>query len=280
MIEVARKSPNKYVTATAIRRCVPGDAGSLMRMHQYLVSWGFINGSAIGESAPTVSIDQNNTQVPSAGKNIDPKWTTDMVNVLTAAVASFATKKRKRDEKDSIDLAIDWNVVAQKVGRNTTPHDCYHKFLSLTFENLKPNVLNQLDKELEADDATAVTIDNETKFGTESLVSQLIDGVRPVVAQAAIDASFKASGGDLIATQKASVLASVANNAADAARKEEESADRILQEILDQRMSKLENRLSLLDDLECMFDAERMALELERRDLYTLRCRHWFSGDS
>ena len=76
------------------------------------------------------------------------------------------------------------------------------------------------------------------------------------------------------------MLASVASSAVETARKEEDTVDRILHEILDQRMSKLENRLSLLDDLECMFDAERMALELERRDLYTTRCRHWFSGDS
>jgi len=25
-------------------------------------------------------------------------------------------------------------------------------------------------------------------------------------------------------------------------------------------------------------EAERVALELERRDLYTARCRHWFQG--
>ena len=107
-----------------------------------------------------------------------------------------------------------------------------------------------------------------------------MDGVRPEVARAAIDSALHASNGNLSETQQASLLSAVASQAAERAREEESAVNRVLQEILDQRMSKLENRLSLLDDLECMFDAERMALELERRDLYTLRCRHWFAGDS
>ncbi len=281
MIEVARKSTNKYVTGTAIRRCVPGDAGSLMRMHQFLMSWGFINGSAIGDSAPTVAINYDAKFPSNAAAKTQRKWTSDMVNVLTVAVSSFATKKRKRDEEEAHEVAIDWDVTAERVGRGMTPHDCYNKFMSLTFDNLKPEVLNQMDKEMEIDDVTAVTVDNESKEeSSEDLIANLVNGVRPAVAKAAIDASLEASEGDLAETQRASVLASVANSAVVTARKEEDAADRILQEILDQRMSKLENRLSLLDDLECMFDAERMALELERRDLYTLRCRHWFAGDS
>ena len=45
-------------------------------------------------------------------------------------------------------------------------------------------------------------------------------------------------------------------------------------------MAKLENKLSLLEDVEGILDAERIAIELERRDLYTTRCHHWFAGGS
>jgi SWI/SNF related-matrix-associated actin-dependent regulator of chromatin subfamily C len=34
----------------------------------------------------------------------------------------------------------------------------------------------------------------------------------------------------------------------------------------------------MLDDVEGILEAEKVALELERRDLYTARCRHWFGG--
>jgi SWI/SNF related-matrix-associated actin-dependent regulator of chromatin subfamily C len=47
---------------------------------------------------------------------------------------------------------------------------------------------------------------------------------------------------------------------------------------VNQRMEKLENRMALLDDIEGIIEAEKVALELERRDLYTARCRHWFGG--
>jgi SWI/SNF related-matrix-associated actin-dependent regulator of chromatin subfamily C len=43
-------------------------------------------------------------------------------------------------------------------------------------------------------------------------------------------------------------------------------------------MKKLENRMAMMDDVEGMLEAEKTALELERRDLYTARCKHWFGG--
>jgi SWI/SNF related-matrix-associated actin-dependent regulator of chromatin subfamily C len=70
----------------------------------------------------------------------------------------------------------------------------------------------------------------------------------------------------------------VLSQAVDVARSKEESVAHLLSELVDLRMKKLENRLALLDDVEGMLEAERVALELERRDLYTARCRHWFGG--
>ncbi len=286
IIDMASKSMLKYVTGTAIRRAIPGDAGSLLRLHQLLVTWGFINGSSFNDSTPNevsrniskpVSNDTTTLTNPS-----DMEWSGEMLQSLAVSVASFSTKKRKRDEDDEQEFSIDWDVIALNVGNHVTPEDCYRKFLSTNFEDPKHSTtVSQMDINMEnTDDATAVTIDHDLKEDKSELISQLIDGVRPSVLQAAIDSAFKATGGNIVETQKASLLAVVARQAAERAREEELAVQRIQQEILDQRMAKLENRLSLLDDLECMFDAERMALELERRDLYTLRCRHWFSGDS
>lgn len=286
IIDMASKSMLKYVTGTAVRRAIPGDAGSLLRLHQLLVTWGFINGSSFNDSTPN-EVSRNISKPASNDTTTltnpsDMEWSGNMLQSLAVTIASFATKKRKRDEDDEQECLIDWDAVAQNVGNHVTPEDCYRKFLSTNFEDPKHSTtVSQMDIDMEnTDDATTVTIDHDLKEDKSELIAQLIDGVRPSVIQAAIDSAFKATGGNIAETQKASLLAVVASQAAERAREEEVAVQRIQQEILDQRMAKLENRLSLLDDLECMFDAERMALELERRDLYTLRCRHWFSGDS
>ena len=276
MINMARESVNKYVTGTEARRSVPGDAGSILRLHQFLLSWGFINGSAIGESAPTQRVSSSTGEAAVTYPSDEIVWSKDMVNVLLGSVASFATREQKQSEVSEQETAIDWNLVAQKVGKNVTAVACYHKFLSTDFETLEPTVVNQMD----IDDATEITVDNDSKEEREDLTTQIIDGVRPSVAQAAIDSALQATAGNISETKKAGLLSSIASKAVERAKEEEDKVHSILEEILDQRMSKLENRLSLLDDLECMFDAERMALELERRDFYTLRCRQWFSGDS
>mmetsp|Transcript_1419 Transcript_1419/g.1755 ORF Transcript_1419/g.1755 Transcript_1419/m.1755 type:complete len:504 (+) Transcript_1419:3-1514(+) len=276
IIDLARKSVHKYITGTAIRRSVPGDVGSLMRLHQFLLTWGFINGSAIGDSAPTEimsydSIIPTSTHTAKADTS-DSQWTGDMLNDLAVAVASHVTKKRTRDEVSSEEMVIDWESVAEKVGEKVSALDCYNKFLSTN--------LDKISDEIIPDDATEVTVDTtEAKgmFNEEEMVSRLIDGVSPAVAQAAVNAGLEAANGNVPESQKATLLAMIATKASDRAREEEDAVSGILQEILDQRMAKLENRLSLLDDLEAMFDTERMALELERRDLYTTRCRHWFS---
>ena len=51
-------------------------------------------------------------------------------------------------------------------------------------------------------------------------------------------------------------------------------------DIVDLQIQRLENRVALLDDVEALLEAERVSLELERRDMYTARCRHWFGDGS
>ena len=78
--------------------------------------------------------------------------------------------------------------------------------------------------------------------------------------------------------QNAGVLALVASHATERAKKEEDAVSHLLAELQEQRMQKLENRLAMLDDIEGVLEAERVVLEMERRDLYTSRCRHWFGS--
>eukprot|EP00986_Skeletonema_menzelii_P020699 scaffold32025_cov211-Skeletonema_menzelii.AAC.1 len=72
--------------------------------------------------------------------------------------------------------------------------------------------------------------------------------------------------------RKASIAGILASSAATKAHSEEEEIARTLMDILDQRMQRLENRVAILDDVEALMEAERVALELERRDMYTTRC--------
>ena len=273
IIDVARRSNNKYVTSTAIRRCVSGDAGSLLRLHKFLVDWGFINGSAIGDSAPTTweltnaaynSTIQNQTSLG--------KWANEKKCRLVAAVASHTSKKRKinGDETDSR-MSINWDLIAKEVGENTTAFDCHREFLSIDFDSR--SAMNE--------DVTIETQTNkkEVSLKRQHIVRGIVDDVRPDVLSATISEAMKASDFDSNEAQKAALLGIVSSQAEEKACKEEAVISDLLQKILDQRMAKLENRLSVLDDIEGMFDAERLALELERRDLYTARCRQWFAGD-
>lgn len=262
IIDEARQSSSKYLTWTAVRRCVAGDAGSIMRLHEFLVTWGFINGSAIGDNAPLQVTDET---LDSA----NTVWYPEMKNLLCIAVSRWS-RKRKLDSESIERLEIDWDAVSKEVGNGATPAECYKIFLSTDFSHLG-----------EGDSVKLPNISNSQKDMTqETFISELIDGVQPSVAKAVINAALDASDGDVKMAQNASIVGAIASKVAQRAREEESATVHILEEILDLRMAKLENRLSLLDDLEVMLDAERMALELERRDLYTRRCRHWFNADS
>jgi hypothetical protein len=264
ILDVARRSSNKYLTSTAVRRCVVGDAGSIVRLHEFLVTWGFINGSAIGDNAPLQVI----SEVSSPTSEV--KWTLQMSDLLGVAVTNFS--KKKKLEGDVIErLEIDWESISEQVGGGVSPSECYQKFLSTDFSEIGGNG----DKVKVAN--VSPCKDEATR---EDLIADLIDGVKPSVAKAVVDAALTATDADISTAQKAAVLGAISSKAVERAREEEASTSRILQEILDLRMARLENRLSLLDDLEGMLDAERMALELERRDLYTNRCRFWFNSDS
>jgi hypothetical protein len=252
ILDEARKSSGKYITPTSIRHCVPGDVGSLTRLFEFLMSHGFINGSAINDTAPC-------PKIPSVSVNED--WSDEQLLSLAIAIKHHSTS----DEDHG--LSIDWEAVAKAVGHEVTALDCYEKFLATDFCQVQNG---SLIPQTEPGDLTS----------SDNLYSGVLKGIRPDVTKKIVEVALQCTDRSLFSAQKAGIIGSVASKAYECAREEEETTSRLLQEILDQRMAKLENRLSLLDDIEGILEAERMVIELERRDLYTNRCRHWFTGSS
>jgi len=210
---------------------------------------------------------------------------------------------------------IDWDAVATEVGNGASSDDCCREFLRMPIEvddeinDSSSKTLNSSHNDdlpppasvksngdaMDVDDAkprpTTVTSNGKVEQARtksqaglkhinstrEDVIRELMQGVRPEVIQAAANAAFKATD-DVKEAQKATLLAVIANNAMESAKEEEATVDDLMYEVLNQRMRKLERRADFLDDAEGMLEAERVALELERRDLYAMRCRHWL-GD-
>jgi len=283
IISVARRSPNRFFTGTAARRCIPGDAGSLLRLHKFLVTWGFINGSSINESAPTsaglrkcnvaMNDDAKSGPIPSRGPSIQRNfWTKDRSETLAKEVVRQANKKRKLTDGGNNEVNIDWDVVALVIGDEVSSLECQREFLGLAFD---------YDNDEEKKDTSQEDIEKTSQitpgWKKDDIFRDLLAGIRPEVAKAALDAAMTATD-NVLEAQKASLFGVIAGKALEQVRTEEDAISRLLMEVVDQRMSKMENRIALLDDVEGILEAERVALELERRDLYTARCRHWF-GD-
>ncbi|EJK73493.1 hypothetical protein THAOC_04879, partial [Thalassiosira oceanica] len=170
-------------------------------------------------------------------------------------------------------FVVDWDGVAKEVGDGASPADCQRAFLSPPSEEAK------LIADVSAGGGVA-----GVGAGADT-VSRIVDDVDPGVIRAAVDAALNASAGggdgadvDVDAARRAGIVGAVAASAASGLREQEDEISRTLMEIAEQRIRRLENRTAVLDDVEALLEAERVSLELERRDLYTARCRHWF-GD-
>lgn len=103
--------------------------------------------------------------------------------------------------------------------------------------------------------------------------------MRPEVLEEVIRAAFNATE-DVAEAKKASLMGIIASVATEKAQEEEEQIRATLMDIVDQRVQRIENKLSMIDDVEALLEAERVSLELERRDMYTTRCRQWFGDGS
>lgn len=267
LIEMSVKlGHNRFVTTTMARRSIPGDAGSLLRLHSFLTSYALINEDAINDSAPTpMCFKKKLTAAQQFDESLREKLMQSVVEVA---------RKRPKLETPGEAADIDWASVATSVGNGLSPSECERQFLAMPIDD-------EIAREGSITPDTAATGSGEkdvTKAELQQeILKDLVDKSDPAVISSVTKAALAATD-NLAQAQRAGAVGLAASQAVAEARSQEDAVARILGEVVDLRMKKLENRLALLDDVEGMLDAERVALELERRDLYTARCRHWFGG--
>jgi hypothetical protein len=295
IINMSDTIANRNLTNAMIRRGVVGDAGSLQRLRTFLVNWGIINEDGINDSTPTPAGLRSNLKRPK-------QFSEDMRGDLIAAVVEQA-KRRKVDQDADGDhnmgvestssssyIPIDWDEVANLVGHGTSAEECQQYFLMESFSKeesastterpITPDATQESskpDEEITASSRDASTI--EARGAREKELKQmLVERCNPRVLTAMVDAATKATDGNLVESQAAAVVGLFVTRTIEEARSQEVDLAVRLSKLVDARMQKLENRMAMLDDVEAILEAEKVALELERRDLYTARCRHWFGG--
>ena len=278
IIEISDKLGQRYVTGTLVRRTIPGDAGSLLRLHSFLTSWCFINEDAINDSAPTPPGLREDLEAAGRYNKTNVVWNAQARDELLEAVVDLSNKRRKTEDGSSF-VPIDWSLVSKRVANGASALECEKVFLALPLEAAAAKLEGERSITPDVTSSEKKEESNEMMDLRERIMKEIVDQAHPEVVKAATDAALAATD-NVAEAQKAGLLAVVASEAAVRAKKEEETVSRLLAELQEQRLQKLENRLALLDDVEGILEAERVALELERRDLYTARCRHWFGGAS
>lgn len=255
MLRKANENNDFYLTATVVRRTIAGDVGSLLRLHKFLTQWGLINGKAIGESTPSSTLPtlvsmREKVVVDCEDSDVTMEWSEEEKLILVKTVVGHAAKRRKLDGASD---DIDWSEVARDVGKPA--ESCCKVFLETDLLTKVENVQNESSNK-------------------EAWIHELLSGVHPDVLTAAFNGAMNVTS-NVDEAKKASLLAVLARDAVRGICKEETQINDMMHEILDQRMKKIENRISTLDDVEQMLEAQRVALEMERRDLYAMRCRYW-----
>ncbi|KAG7364673.1 SWIM zinc finger domain protein [Nitzschia inconspicua] len=296
IIKMSDTLANRNLTNAMIRRVVVGDAGSLQRLRTFLVNWGVINEDSLNDSAPTPSGLRPSLKRPK-------QFSEDMRGNLISAVVEQA-KRRKLGHDDDGDqemggdssssssfVPIDWDEVAMQLGHGTSAEDCQQNFLmeslpkdeptSTAERSITPDATQESSKS-SADEAVSAIAPSsaEVRNGEteKELVRKMIEESNPNVLRAMVDAAIKATDGNVVESQAAAVVGLQLTRAIEEARGYEVELAARLSKLVDVRMQKLENRMGMMDDVEGILEAEKVALELERRDLYTARCRHWFGG--
>ena len=250
---------NRFITNALIRRTVPGDAGSLNRLFHFLMSYGFINADAINDSTPTTAVLRDTLK-----RSLPTKF--------EDALADVILKKHKANPSG----AIDWQGVADEIGDGATAVDCQKGFLSLDLNLVLPT--DSTERSITPDPSDKPDPKPGRRLGGWSIGSILANTDDKVLIPT-IETALEQTR-DLVQARNAVITSLIASQAALKAVAEEDALGQVLAELTEKRMQRLEKRIELLNDVEGMMEAERMALELERRDLYTARCRHWFGGGS
>jgi len=287
--EMSETLANRNVTNVMIRRTILGDAGSLHRLRGFLERWGIINNDGINDSAPTP-----------AGLRPDlkrPAKFNDEIRVDLIAVVTQQAKKRRlnKDYNDDMNLvsssvsSFDWEEVASLVGHGASAEDCQRNFMTTSLDEKSSSTLTQTSPLSELPTSSNVKQEVITSVKTEpnqqsertsqkEFIRNLVQSSDSEVLKKVLDVAMEATCDDIAETQAASLLGLLTTKAVEDSRGHEIDLAVRLSKLVDSRMQKLENRMAMMDDVEAILEAEKLALEMERRDLYTARCRHWFGG--
>ena len=292
ILALATTMPDQYVTGTMVRRTVAGDAGSLLRVHAFLTSHQMINRNAINESTPPPMLLL--TAKPNRHKRAKIS-TNDWDDVMKWNVMQ-AVVEQSRTNRTPADHDPDWSAVAKSVGQGVTAAECEHLFRTMSIPTVHPksdhhhpvvqdgSITPDVVASVSTTGTDPITTTTKSKMPPQDWIADLVNDVDPALRRAVTMAALSHTAGnnknDLAQQQvpKAAVLGLIVRDAMDTAQEQEERVVEILSEVMELRMQRIESRLSTLDDVEDMLETERVALELERRDLYTARCRHWFGG--
>jgi hypothetical protein len=178
-----------------------------------------------------------------------------------------------------------------QVGRGTTSIECKCNFLSTplnedramgtTERSITPDVSNDTTKNAEAADSGKQQKQSPSSAESKEILRQevlrdLVEKTNPDIITKVTQTAMEAADNNLQQAQSAAQLGLMTSGAVGEAQKQENALASVLSQLMNQRMEKLENRMALLDDIEGIIEAEKVALELEHRDLYTARCWHWF----
>lgn len=269
VLRMSDEMGTKFVTATLVRRSIPGDAGSLLRLHEFLTAHALINEDATNDSAPT---PQALLGEPAAAL----LWNDDKDETLMGEVVEQA-RKRPRLSEDSAIPDLDWEAVADKVG-GMTASQCEARFLALPMKLSAPPAGSITPDVMEKEEHTKKTENGKCATTTSAeMVQSLVERADPAVVHSVLEAALSQTN-SLDQAQQAALAGLALHESVQQAQSAQDAMARVVSQVVETRMQKLEHRLSLLDDVEGLLEAERVALELERRDLYTARCRHWFGG--
>ncbi|KAG7856560.1 hypothetical protein KL919_004090 [Ogataea angusta] len=169
MVNTYRLNPNEYLSFTAVRRNLVGDAGTLLRLHKFLDKWGIINYQVNPETRPvpleppytgefTVDFDTPRGLFPFESYK-PPVELPDMSKVKEllnssnngSAASNGEPNKRRKIIKPDINkgwsqtdlerlvegvkqFPNDWYKIAEHVG-NKSPEQCIIRFLQFPIED-------------------------------------------------------------------------------------------------------------------------------------------------
>ena len=270
IIAISATILNRNVTNSMIRRSIKGDAGSLHRLRAFLLNFGFINEDSINDSAPTPAILRKEVQPVSV--NFDGKLGDELIDAVVR-------ESKRQKVEDSEDAPIDWKEIAKQLGPGVTSSDCERNFLSLPIKSITPSidgvppVVNKVTPAI-----SASSPDKSKESLRQEFIEDLVKNSSPEVLKKVTNVALQSSSGNVKEAQSSALLGLVTSRALEQATLHENALSSVLSQLVNKRMEKLENRMAMIDDVEGILEAERVALELERRDLYTARCRHWYGG--